>query len=361
MSILIFFAVLFVLILVHELGHFWVAKWTGMRVDEFGIGFPPRIAAIVRGETTYSVNALPIGGFVKIFGENGGCETDAAATASRSFAAKSVPAKAAVLVAGVGMNVLLAWVLFLAVFLMGVPMSVPADAASPAAALTITEVLPDGPVADAGLKPGTKIIAAANDTRSLTEPTTEEFQALVRAGEPVTITYEWAGERGTAQVTPEPALLEGDERPAVGVALSLVEITRYGFGEALWEATRTTVHTLGAVCAGIANLLWGALQLDANLSNVAGPVGIVTLVGDAAAVGISSLLIFTAVISLNLAVINLLPFPALDGGRLLFVLIEAVRRRPLHPAWEARANTIGFVLLLVLMLAITVNDVLRLL
>lgn len=126
------------------------------------------------------------------------------------------------------------------------------------------------------------------------------------------------------------------------------------------RATETTASALVAITVGITNLIMDAVTFTADFSGVAGPVGIVGMVGDAADYGITSLLMFTAIISLNLAVINLLPFPALDGGRLLFVAIEAVIRRPINPVWAARANMIGFGLLMLLMVAVTYNDILRL-
>ena len=362
MSVLLFFIVLFVLILVHEWGHFVVAKKTGMRVDEFGIGFPPRLFGIRRGETEYTFNALPIGGFVRICGENLD-EKEGAEDFDRSFMSKSKWAQAAVLIAGVAMNVIFAWILLVAVYMVGVPAMVAPGEAGPDARLVVTTVVPDSPAAAANLPVGATITGLASNNRTLETFTPAEFSAFTTAvpDEVLTLTYRVSGEEQTVILTPETEVLDGDaDRPAVGVALVLIETRQHNVVSALWQATVYTGTALVAITVGITTLLADALTLTADLSQVAGPVGIVGLVGDAAQFGLTSLLLFTAIISLNLAVINLLPFPALDGGRLLFVAIEAVTRRPINPDWAARLNFVGFVLLILLMVAVTYNDILRL-
>ncbi len=363
MTILLFFIVLFVLILVHEWGHFIVAKKTGMRVDEFGIGFPPKLFGIKKGETEYTFNALPIGGFVRIFGENA---QDAAESSeegkdiSRSFTSKSKWAQVAVLIAGVSMNALFAWLLFFIVFLIGVPSVVDESEATQRAELVVVEVLPESPAAEAGLRAGAVIKSyAAGENEALTP---SAFSAHTRSEQSLTLEYEVGGETHTAQITPQSGLIEEDaSKQAIGVVLSLVETVQKPVHVALYDATITTGKTLIAITVGIFTLLRDIFQFDADLSQVAGPVGIVGLVGDAAEFGFASLLMFTAVISLNLAVINLLPFPALDGGRLLFVGIEAIIRRPIDPIWVSRLNTLGFILLMALMVAVTYSDIAKLL
>ena len=362
MSVVIFLAVLFVLILVHEWGHFIVAKKTGMRVDEFGIGFPPKLFGVKKGETEYTLNAFPIGGFVKILGENSDINEDQK-DFRRSFTAKNRWAQAAVLIAGVTMNVLFAWFLFVIVLMAGVPASVSEAEASPEARLIVTEVLPEGPAALASLPLGSevkKVTAGADQNEFLTPTAFAEFVSSHPEAE-IKIVYEQGGVTETVSVTPQTGLLENNpQQPVVGVALSLVETIKQPFHVALFEATKRTFTTLVAITVGISSLLADALFLNADLSQVAGPVGIVGLVGDAAQFGFISLLIFTAVISLNLAVINMLPFPALDGGRLLMVAVEAIIRRPINPVWVSRLNMVGFALLILLMVAVTYNDVNRL-
>lgn len=362
MTILIFFAVLFVLVLVHEWGHFIVAKKTGMRVDEFGIGFPPKLFGIKKDGTEYTFNLFPIGGFVKIYGENA---ADAARDAeeggdtSRSFTSKSKWAQAAVLLAGVTMNIILAWFLFFIVFLIGVPTSIEEKDATSASNLVVVSVLPDSPAFEAGIPVGAEIIGYTNTTGAgkLTPSDFRMFSSQSNTA-PLDIIYKKGGEEKTVHVVPEKGLIPDDiEQPAVGVKLTMVEVVRKPIFPAFIDATKTTFNTFVAIAVGIGSLFVDIVQNDADLSQVAGPIGIVSLVGDAAEFGLSSLLMFTAIISLNLAVINLLPIPALDGGRLLFVAIEAIIKRPIDPVWVARLNTFGFILLILLMVAVTYSDI----
>jgi len=364
MAILTFLVVLFVLVLVHEFGHFAVAKLTGMRVDEFGIGFPPRLFGIKRGETTYSLNLFPIGGFVKILGENGGEEIGESDRA-RAFGARPKLAQAAVLVAGVAMNVLLAWVLFVVLFMVGTPSVVSESEATSAAVLTITDVLPDGPAAAAGIPVAATIEGvAAGDEQLEGTLTPNSFSSFIAShqGEAVTVVYLAEGKEKSAVLTPQQGVLPGSgDRVAVGIGLALVEDVPYSFSAAIKEGTVLTGTTLAGITVGLGGLIVDALHLHADFSSVAGPVGIVGLVGEASSYGFAALLMFTAFISLNLAVINLIPFPALDGGRLIMVLIEAVKGTPIRPQVAGTLNAFGFALLIFLMIAVTYNDILRIL
>lgn len=365
MTILLFLLVLFVLILVHEWGHFIVAKKTGMRVDEFGIGFPPRLLSIKKNGTEYTLNALPIGGFVKIFGENAEDAADAAGNGeniSGSFTSKSKWAQAAVLIAGVTMNILFAWVLFIAVFLVGVPTAIDETKATSAASLVVTSILPGSPADEAGLPVGAHIVSYSDGgENAVLTPTAFRTQSANETITPMTITYTAGSVEKTVEVLPKTGLIDADSnQPAIGVTLSLVETVKKPFVSAVVEATRTTYNSLIAIAGGLGSLFVDIAQRDADLSQVAGPIGIVGLVGEAAEFGITSLLMFTAFISLNLAVINMLPLPALDGGRLVMVGIEAILRRPLNPVWVARVNMLGFALLLLLMIAVSYSDIAKL-
>lgn len=363
MSILIFFLVLFVLILVHEWGHFIVAKKTGMRVDEFGIGFPPKLFGIKKGGTEYTFNALPIGGFVRIFGENA---EDAATDATEgkdvggAFSSKSKWAQTAVLIAGVTMNVLFAWFLFVIVFMAGLPTAVSEDVATDAAVLTITHVVANGPAALANLPVGAQVTSLAigeESVATLTPTTFKEFSES-HGDVAMTVGYTYQDEAFVTEVSPTAGLIADEPtRPAIGVALALVEVVKQPFIPAVIEAVKTTGQSLVAITTGLTSLIVSSVKGTADFSEVAGPIGIVGLVGDAAQFGFTSLLMFTAIISLNLAVVNLLPFPALDGGRLVFVGLEAIMRRPINPVWVARVNLAGFALLMLLMVAVTYSDI----
>ncbi len=365
MSILIFLAVLFVLVLVHELGHFIVAKWTGMRVDEFGIGFPPKLFGIKKGETEYTLNALPLGGFVKIFGEDAIVNSDGSVQSKTEglFTSKSKWAQSAVLVAGVTMNVLLAWVLMVVVFVVGISTVVSESDASPEAELTITTVLPESPAERAKLPSGAILKEISVGDARLEALTPSAFSGLVseHADTPITLAYTYKGELRVSHITPEKGLIkENMEQPALGVSLALIDEVHYSVLGAIKKATVSTVTSLRDITVGLSTLIFDAFRFKADLTGVAGPVGIVGLVGEASAFGIPALLMFTAFISLNLAVINLLPFPALDGGRLLFVIIEAVKGTPINPRISGALNTVGFMLLMLLMVAVTWNDIARL-
>lgn len=367
-SVIIFLAVLFVLILVHEWGHYIVAKLTGMRVDEFGIGFPPRLFSFRRGETTYTLNALPIGGFVRIYGENPdevkseGGENHLKNDATRAFGARPTWAQVLVLMAGVTMNLLFAWFLFVVLLLLGIQTTVDEGQQSTSAQLLITAVLPHSP-AEGVLPANSFIRSVVADSETLSSLTPSAFSnfMMTHPEAPLFVTYEKAGVTKTVSVVPHGGVLSStSSQPAIGVALSLVELTQYPLGTALVQATHETQVTTVLIVHGLASLLSGMITGTADYSQVSGPVGIVGYVGDAAAVGFTSLLYFMAIISINLAVINLLPIPALDGGRIIFVAIEAVIRRPLNPVWAGRINFAGFALLMLLMVVVTAHDILKL-
>ncbi len=362
-TILLFLAVLFVLVLVHEWGHYITAKKTGMRVDEFGIGFPPRLFGMRKGETEYTLNALPLGGFVRIYGEalvhGEGEEQDP--DHHRAMWARPKWAQALVLVAGVTMNVILAWVLYVAVFMLGVPTAVEEAQAGPEAELYVASVIAESPLAER-LSPGSRIIGARVGEHTLTTLTPSAFTAFVQAhvDDTISLTVREGDEEKTLTVTPIAGLIEGEpDRKAVGLSLALVEQKQQSFFPALKSATVATWEGLTAITVGIGVLLSGIVTGGADLSQVAGPVGIAGMVGDAAALGLTSLFMFVAVISLNLAIINMLPFPALDGGRLLLLLGEVVFRRPANQRWVTRLNATGFILLMVLMVIVTYNDLVR--
>ncbi len=366
MSVLVFIIVLVVLILVHEFGHFVVAKLSGMRVEEFGIGYPPRLWGKKVGETEYTVNALPFGGFVRIYGED---ETDPEVLGARqAFSARSRAAQALTLVAGVAMNLLLAYVLISVTLALGAPRAL-TDEEVPQAQdveLAIADVLPGSPADQAGLEPGDIVTAITGvpGAGPFASYDADAFVAYVRndtGGAPLTFTIDRAGDEKTIAVTPQAGVLEGaPAQPALGVAVAPVGVLPEPLWRApidgavyTWEITKETA-------VGLGTFFVQAFTLDADLAQVSGPVGIAGAVGHAFDTGLSSLLSIAAIISINLAIINLLPVPALDGGRLLFVIIEAVIRRPIKPSVAAAVNGIGFAFLILLMVVITGSDIWKL-
>ena len=365
MTFILFFAVLFVLILVHEWGHFIVAKKTGMRVDEFGIGFPPKLFGIKKGETTYTFNVLPIGGFVRIWGENYD-EDDAglsAAEKARAFGARPKWAQALVLIAGVTMNVIFAWILLTAALMIGVPAAADENNPTDDTWLTIMSVLPDSPADSAGIPIGAKVtsLSAGSDELVLPSPTSFQEFIISHGTEAVTVNYDKGSESFAAVMEPQSGVVSEDEnRPAIGVSLSYTQITKEPFHRAVYLGAVATVDSTVAIAKGLSGLLAKTVTGTADFSQVAGPIGIAGLVGDAAEFGLTSLMLFTAMISLNLAVINLLPIPALDGGRLVFVAIEAITKKEIPPVWAMRVNIFGFGLLMLLMILVTYGDITKL-
>ncbi|CAN5728268.1 RIP metalloprotease RseP [soil metagenome] len=364
MTILLFIIVLVVLILVHELGHFIVAKLSGMRVDEFGIGYPPRVYGKKFGKTLYSINALPFGGFVKIYGED---ETDEGVLISPdAFSARPRILQALTLVAGVAMNLLLAYVLITAILYIGTPRALDANevALAPDVALTVADVLPGSPAAIAGLKAGDTIRSVALPEEVFKSVDPEAFLTFVASdtnGAPMQFTIERNHVEQTIEATPRSGVITSEpERLALGVSVTPVgtvpvSLLRAPIDGALytWEITKETA-------VGLVQFFWKAITLKADLSQVSGPVGIAGAVGTAYSEGFAQLLSIAAIISINLAIINLLPIPALDGGRLLFVIIESITRRPIKPSFAAAVNGVGFVLLVLLMLVVTGHDILKL-
>ncbi|MCU0660503.1 MAG: RIP metalloprotease RseP [Candidatus Pacebacteria bacterium] len=363
MNILLFFIILLVLVLVHEFGHFIVAKRSGIRVDEFGFGFPPRLFGIKKGETTYSFNLLPFGGFVKIFGENPDDESLSGPDAARSMVKKPKYIQAAVLFAGVAFNFILAWLLISSGFMAGLPTSGPVDSSlsyKEMPMLTITSVVEGAPADRAGFIAGDRIVAIDSQTGEITNPDIEVFKTTVaeNAGKNILVEYERAGSRQSLVLVPEDGLVDG--RAGVGVSLDVVGKVQLPVHTALAKGFLLTSRLTGETAVSLATLLRDAVLGKADLTQVTGPVGLVGVVGDAYNFGIVHLLMLTAVISINLAIINLLPFPALDGGRLLFLLIEKIKGSPITPKVANTLNTVGFFLLIALMLLVTYHDIVKL-
>jgi regulator of sigma E protease len=359
MTILLFFIILALLILVHEAGHFCVAKLFRIRVDEFGLGFPPRLLSWKKGETRYSLNLIPFGGFVKIFGEDP-TEPVPESEGERNFARKSRSVQAAVLVAGIVGNMFLAWVLLSLGFMTGLPAPQGAFADVPLQnpQLTVLEVVPNSPAAAAGVRAGDTITALTRDNETREHPNADMASAFIaRSEKAIQITLRQNGEEKIISVVPTQGIVEG--KPAIGIAMETVGTVRLPLHRAFWEGGKTTIVLTGETARALAEFVRSAFTGDADIKSLTGPVGIAGLVGDARSEGAAALLLLTALISINLALINLVPFPALDGGRLLFVGIEAIGRKPLPPRIAHTANAVGFLILLLLLALVTANDLSR--
>lgn len=362
MTVIIFLLILTLLIFVHELGHFVTAKLFKIRVDEFAIGFPPKAFSVTKGETKYALNLIPFGGYVKIFGENPDEESIEGPDKDRSFVHKPKWVQTIVLAAGVCMNVVLAWILISVSLMSGVAVS---EHDYPGRELQdvqimITTVVPNSPAHEAGVKGGDVITSIASGDDVLRGASIEEYQAFIepRANEELSLSLMRGGEAVETTVTPTVGIIE--RGAAIGIGMDNIGTLKLSFFEALWHGVKLTGTLLERVTVGLYQFITQAFTGQADFSQVTGPVGIAGLVGDARELGYTYLLTFTALISLHLAVINLVPFPALDGGRILFVAIEAVVRRPIPPKFANITNAIGFALLILLMVVVTWNDIVRL-
>ena len=336
--------VLTFLVFVHESGHFLVAKRAGIKVEEFGFGFPPRIFSFRHGETRYSVNALPLGGFVKMLGEEGPSHP-------RSFASQSRWWRAAVLLAGPAANIVLAILLFAAAYATGWP--------TPAAGIKITQVAEGSPASEAGLLPDDMIISldgvATGSISELLEITRQNL------GRPVPIEVRRERVTLTREVRPRANPPEGQGPIGIGIGPTRIDRVAHPLPEALVLGVKQTYQTIGFTFAVPSMILRGLIPLD--MARPVGPVGIVQITSEATSVSVNSGWLFpvlsvAALISTALAVFNILPIPALDGGRLLFVIIEALRGRRLDPRRAGAIHGMGIAVLLSLIVVVTYLDVL---
>jgi regulator of sigma E protease len=367
-TIIIFLLILSLLIFVHELGHFMMARRVGAKVEEFGFGFPPRIFGIRRGETIYSLNLIPIGGFVKILGEDGEDRDN-----PRSINSKSIWQRTQVFSAGVIMNFILAVALLSVGYAIGLPAIVDGNQNDSLKnpKIQITEVVTDSPAAEAGIKVGDEIMKVENsafsgsaeggqNTKVESIVNVEDVQNFVseHKGEEIILTIKRGQEEINLSVVPRENF--PDNEGSMGIGLAKTAIVSYPIHEAIYQGVKATINLTILIIVLFAKLIWGIITTGHLIFEIGGPVAIVSLTGDAAKMGLIYLLQFTALISINLAVINALPFPALDGGHLFFLAVEKIRKRPVSKKILNTVNNLGFTFLLLLMLVITVHDVMRL-
>lgn len=370
LTILIFALILGTLVLVHELGHFIVARRNGVKADEFGFGFPPRLIGIVKNDTTgkydiiwgdkdvesphtiYSLNWIPLGGFVKIKGEGGEHSHDA-----DSFARQTAWPRIKILAAGVVMNFLLAWVLVSSVYIAGLPQPIDPDQRGkyPDQKVQILEVKPGTPAQEMGLRPLDAIVSIDGVSVSTEEEAINGIAA--KKGQEFSLVVH----RGDTALTMHgiPRTEYPKTEGALGISLAETALITYPWYTAIFEGGKTTVKVTGTIFAYlgkmVASLFGGAEKVPMD---VTGPVGIVYLTKQMTEMGFSYLLWFGALLSINLGIFNILPIPALDGGRIFFILIEKLRGgKPISHHVEGRIHQIGFMLLLGLMLLVTIRDI----
>jgi len=346
MTIALVIIALALLILIHEWGHFIAAKSFGLKVLEFGIGFPPKLFSKKKGETEYSFNLLPLGGFVRIYGEDAE-NLDDIEEPERSLAFLDTWKKTVVILAGIFMNIVFGWLLISAVFMIGAPEH-----------LSIASVAEGSPAAEAELRTGDLIISTESSVGSLEDPiSSDDFINLVKNNPAVEFTL--AIQRGEEVVT---KTLTGRDNPpegqgSLGVAIVDMGFEQKGFFESFMEGAKSTWQSLGFIIVGFFGLIKNIFTAPDAVQNLTGPVGIFVLAKEAGTLGIVYLMQLTALISLNLAVLNLIPFPALDGGRFVMAIIEKIKGSPISKKIEMSINALGFVLLIILMIIVTINDI----
>ncbi len=334
------------LVMIHELGHFIAAKQAGIKVEEFGFGFPPRIKAWKRGETEYSINWLPFGGFVRIYGESKEklrmmeLETGQPVDEKRSFAHQTIWRRFVVIAAGISINFIAGWLIISSVLMIGAH-----------EAVVLAQIQPGSPAEAAGLLANDELVHFKTAT---------EFVDFTHAEQGKKVSIDVL--RDSKPITVEVTLrkLQSETEGPLGAVVSKVGFARLGFFAALWQGLTTSVVGIAEIFKAFGGLIAQLFGHASLPSNIVGPVGIFGLAGDLGQLGFVYLLQLLAMISLNLAALNAIPFPALDGGRILFLVIEKITGRPIHAKREFWANTISFGFLILLMLVITGRDIVRL-
>ncbi len=368
LTLIAFVAVLSILVFVHEFGHFWTAKKLGLIPEEFGFGFPPRAVGIYRdkdgrwryvfgkkkindaADTIYSLNWIPIGGFVKLG------EDDDPGDDPNHFNNRPIWQRTIILLAGVTMNIVLAAALFAFGFTIGLPQAL--DNLAPGAKVSdqhiqIVEVLPGTPAEEAGIKVSDIIVSVDGNQFKKSDELIKYVDE--HQGEEVVYVIKRGGEEIKKTVTPKVMAETG--RGGIGIGIMEVGLVRYPVWRAVWEGLKTTAYLIGAIIIAFYKLI-KSLLLGAGLtSSVSGPVGIAAMTGQMARMGLAYLIQFAALLSINLAIINALPFPALDGGRVLFLIIEKIKGRPVKKEVESTIHYIGFALLMLLVLVVTFKDI----
>lgn len=340
-TVLSFLGVLVVLILAHECGHFFSARFFGVRVEEFGIGFPPRLFSVKRGETRFSINVIPMGGFVKLTGEED-------PTVPGSLASKRTGVRVLVLAAGSLMNFLLPLLLFSIAFM------VPHNVVS--GEVLVKDVSPSSPAAQAGIEAGDTILSIDDNLVRNIGDVRRYIQLSL--GKEIAVEVEHSDStQETLQVVPRWSPPDGQGATGIMIETSNATIVRqhYPFWQAIPMGIGECIETFVLFKNVIISMIIGTTPVV-----IGGPVAIAQLTGEVARVGLSPLLEFAAFFSINLAIINIFPLPALDGGRIAFVLLEWVRRgRRISPRVEGMIHAIGFFMLIAAMLAITYQDIIR--
>jgi regulator of sigma E protease len=339
LTVVSFIGILIVLVFAHEFGHFITAKLARVKVEEFGIGFPPRIVSFKRGETTYSINAIPLGGFTKMVGEED-------PTLPGSLASKSIPVRILVLSAGSLMNILLPILVF------SISLMIPHNMILEK--VQVKEVAPDSPAQIAGIVPGDSILSINGHT--IRNRGDVGYYIQLYLGSEVNMLLQ-SDDLATHEVSLKPRWNPPPGQGATGIIIIGVDSKPVRESDPIWKAVPSSIVHCWEILVLFRNEVVGWF-IGGTPPQVAGPIGIAQITGQIAKAGISPLLEFAALISINLAIINIFPFPGLDGGRLIFVFLEWIRRgKRISPKREGLVHLIGFAVLLLLIIVVSYFDI----
>lgn len=373
-TIITFIIILGLLILVHELGHFVTARNFKVKAEEFGFGLPPRIFGYVKDKskkwkfvgpkdkaenyqnTVWSLNWLPLGGFVKIKGED-----DNQLKEPDSFASRKIWQRVIIMFSGVFMNFVLCFVLLTIGFTVGIP-TVVDDQTDPSLNATqekvqVMSIMADSPAEQAELKVGDIILSIDNQPVKNIEEVQNKIAS--QPEQPIQFTFLRGDEQITKNITPQSSLGQGD-KAGIGIGLVKTAIVKYPLYKAIYKAAENTVGLTLAILQAFGNIIGDLITGQEVQVEVSGPVGIAALTGQVVKLGFIYVLQFAALLSINLGIINLFPIPALDGGRLLFLLIEKIKGSPVKQTLEANIHQVGFILLMILMAFIIFRDIRKL-
>lgn len=354
-----FIIILGLLVLVHEFGHYIIAKRQGLLVEEFGFGFPPKIFGWKRGETLYSINLIPLGGFVKILGEDGEEKNN-----PRSFSSQRVLIRIAIVCAGVLMNFFLMVAILMFGNFWGLPKVVDNNI-SPFAdvkdlKIQILEIAANSPAELADLKIGDELVSAVVNDDFLAVKDVEGLQNFIEKhkGESVILKIKRQNEIFDKSVFARP--FHPQNEGALGISLAKTAIVSYPVYLAPIYGIKDSIYLTGHFFQALFFLFKNLIIKGKVLGEVGGPVQIALLVNEMTQMGFPFVLQFTALLSLNLAILNILPFPALDGGRLIFLIIEGIRKKSVNSSVEKIIHLIGFIILIILVILITIKDITKL-
>lgn len=356
-----FLFVLGVLVFVHELGHFWVARKCGVKVEEFAFGLPPRLWSIKRGETEYAINAIPFGGYVRMYGQNDFAPVSSSQEPVNNghFEAKTWWQKSLILCAGVAMNIILAIVILSAGYMVGMkpimPQSPLFDQALESHGVGIYDVQKDSPAAKAGVPINSKIEKINNIVINDIETFKQNLRDLKSKG----FDLDLSTDKGLVHVSIPP--VAGSDLIGIGYSEDLLlKSIQLPPAQAVYYGTLDTMIALRETFVGFGRLV-GTLFVQGKMSDeVTGPIGIFKITTEVSKNGLIPLLQLMAMLSISLAALNILPFPALDGGRLLFVWLEALFGKRWNKVIEGKIHLVGMAILLVFMITITFRDILKL-